>query len=189
MCLAAHGRKSADGLPDSSNCYCLPGRAGGSPADASRPLIIFCPPEQRTKTVRKIELERVRDWDARQPRARRRVKIDISRRRRVAALFHTPTALQGVDGQSSPVASGLVLSRSPPIAVSIRRHLPTAVQYASGSQNAPHRRSLEYLTWVIFPRSDTSRGTRMLPCNPTQSLTCGHGQEVPEAEVRSTRQG
>ena len=35
MCVAAHGWKSADGPPDSSNCYCLPGRAGGSPADAS----------------------------------------------------------------------------------------------------------------------------------------------------------
>ena len=29
MCVAAHGWKSADGLSDSSNCYCLPGRAGG----------------------------------------------------------------------------------------------------------------------------------------------------------------
>src|SRR5262245_31747775 len=35
VCVAAHGWKSADGPPDSSNCYCLPGRAGGSPADAS----------------------------------------------------------------------------------------------------------------------------------------------------------
>ena len=34
MRVAAHGWKSADGPPDSSNCYCLPGKAGGSPADA-----------------------------------------------------------------------------------------------------------------------------------------------------------
>ena len=31
MRVAAHGWKSADGLPESSNCYCLPGRAGGLP--------------------------------------------------------------------------------------------------------------------------------------------------------------
>ena len=35
MCVAAHGRESVDGLPDTSNCYCLPGRAGGSLAYAS----------------------------------------------------------------------------------------------------------------------------------------------------------
>ena len=28
---SAHGWKSADGVPDASNCYCLPGRAGGLP--------------------------------------------------------------------------------------------------------------------------------------------------------------
>ena len=30
MCLAAHVRSFRDGLPDLSNFYCLPGRAGGS---------------------------------------------------------------------------------------------------------------------------------------------------------------
>ena len=29
MCVAAHGWKSADGLSDSSNCYCLPAEPGG----------------------------------------------------------------------------------------------------------------------------------------------------------------
>src|SRR5271167_4966892 len=31
VCLAAHLSESLDGLPQMSNCYCLPGRAGGSP--------------------------------------------------------------------------------------------------------------------------------------------------------------
>ena len=31
MCVAAHGRESVDGPPETSNCYCLPGRAGGFP--------------------------------------------------------------------------------------------------------------------------------------------------------------
>src|SRR5271168_4464520 len=38
VCLAAHLSESLDGLPQMSNCYCLPGRAGGSP-DCSRCLV------------------------------------------------------------------------------------------------------------------------------------------------------
>jgi hypothetical protein len=29
--LAAHGEEFLDGLPEMSNCYCHPGKAGGSP--------------------------------------------------------------------------------------------------------------------------------------------------------------
>src|SRR6185503_4370966 len=47
VCVAAHGWKSADGLSDSSNCYCLPGRAGGSPADAR---VARMPPSNGTST-------------------------------------------------------------------------------------------------------------------------------------------
>src|SRR6266568_1362285 len=31
VCLAAHSWSFLDGLPKMSNCYCLPGRAGGTP--------------------------------------------------------------------------------------------------------------------------------------------------------------
>ncbi|MGH8591081.1 MAG: hypothetical protein ACREXX_17680, partial [Gammaproteobacteria bacterium] len=31
VCLAAHGSEFPGGLPQMSNCYCLPGRAGGFP--------------------------------------------------------------------------------------------------------------------------------------------------------------
>jgi tetratricopeptide (TPR) repeat protein len=34
VCVTAHGWNSVDGPPETSNCYCLPGRAGGSPAYA-----------------------------------------------------------------------------------------------------------------------------------------------------------
>jgi hypothetical protein len=29
--LAAHSEEFLDGLPEMSNCYCLPGKAGGTP--------------------------------------------------------------------------------------------------------------------------------------------------------------
>src|SRR5271154_4760237 len=41
VCLAAHLSESLDGLPQMSNCYCLPGRAGGSP-DCSRRRGAYC---------------------------------------------------------------------------------------------------------------------------------------------------
>ncbi len=31
VCLAAHDKESLGGLPNMSNFYCLPGRAGGTP--------------------------------------------------------------------------------------------------------------------------------------------------------------
>src|ERR1019366_8856855 len=31
VCLAAHVEEFLDGLPEMSNCYCHPGKAGGSP--------------------------------------------------------------------------------------------------------------------------------------------------------------
>src|ERR1035437_8420377 len=36
VCLAAHSWSFLDGVPEMSNCYCLPGKAGGTPSGLAR---------------------------------------------------------------------------------------------------------------------------------------------------------
>jgi hypothetical protein len=57
--LAAHGSEFPGGLPQMSNCYCLPGRAGGFPI-----IIRYDPPAKRRQKMARLRKSYGADFKA-----------------------------------------------------------------------------------------------------------------------------